>query len=233
MFRRIISFFKTPDFSEADNDGVEIEFKYLTKDRKRKKLKEIFSNLPRFETKRLVLRRVEFRDCESMFEYSSDPEVAKYLSWTPHRSITETRDYINNIQKKYENGQFFDWGLVCKSNGEFIGTCGFTSVNLNRNTCEIGYVLSKKYWGMGFVPEAVEVIMDFAFGYMGVDKVEGRFIEGNVKSMRVMQKVGMTFEKSEHNVLYLHGQYRTICTYSITRNTFENRKNALNKIVWK
>ena len=231
MFHKVFSFFKIPRIVKNDDENGEIEFKYLTKEKKGKKLKEVFSNLPRFETKRLVLRRIEDDDYEDMFEYSADLEVTKYLTWQPHATVNETKEYILNLQKRYEAGKFFDWGLVYKEDGRFVGTCGFTSINITQNTSEIGYVLSKKYWGMGLIPEALESIMDFGFSYFGFDKIEARFLDGNENSKKVMQKAGMVFEKTDRNVLHIKGEYRTVHTYSITKNDFEKRKNALNKIV--
>ena len=229
MFQKVFSFFKIPPVTKKDD--FKAEFRYMTKDRKIKKLKEVFSNLPRFETKRLILRRIEYGDCDDMFEYSADQDVTKYLTWRPHENMAETRNYISDIQKRYDNGKFFDWGLVYKANGRFVGTCGFTSINLNQNTCEVGYVLSKNYWGMGLIPESLECIMDFAFSYFGFDKIEGRFLDGNINSKKVMQKTGMTFEKTDYNIMHVRGEYKTVHTYSITRAAFENRKNDLNKIV--
>ena len=230
MFHKVFSLFKMPFASSRDVD-LNIEFRYMTKEKKGKKLKEVFSNLPRFETKRLILRRIENGDCEDMYEYSADSDVTKYLTWQPHKNSSETKNYITDLLKRYENGKFFDWGLVYKPHGRFIGTCGFTSINLTQNTCEIGYVLSKNYWGMGLIPEALECIMDFAFSYFGFDKIEGRFLDGNENSKRVMQKTGMTFEKTDCSIMHVKGEYKTVHTYSITKTAFENRKNELNKLV--
>jgi len=229
MFHKVFSFLRIPRINK--NSRAEIDFRYMTKEKKAKKLKEIFSNLPRFETKRLILRRIEERDCDDMFEYSAEPDVTKFLTWQPHKTVEETREYITDLQKRYENGKFFDWGLVYKENGRFIGTCGFTSININQNTCEVGYVLSKKYWGIGLMPEALECIMDFAFDYFGFDKIEARFLEGNANSQKVMEKVGMACEKVDRNVMYVKGAPRTVHTYSVTKSDFESRKNAANKIV--
>ena len=233
MFHKVFSFLnlKMPRAVKNYGKGAEIDFKYMTKDKKTKKLKEIFSNLPRFETKRLTLRRIEDGDCEDMFEYSADTEVTKYLTWTPHANSGETKQYITDMRKRYESGKFFDWGLVYKENGRFVGTCGFTSININQNICEVGYVLSKRYWGMGLIPEALECVMDFAFNYFGFDKIEARFLEGNMQSKKVMEKAGMVCEKIDKNVMHIKGEYKTVHTYAITRDIFESRKNELNKIV--
>jgi len=219
MFHKVFSFLRSPAVIKPEIR--EIDFKYLNKDKKAKKLKEFFADIPRFETARLILRRIEPKDCEDIFEYSSEPEVTKHLTWKPHVNITETMDYIKDVQKRYENGKYYDWGLEYKTNGKFIGTCGFTSVNLNQNTCEVGYVLSKNYWGMGLVPEALEYIISFAFSYFGFDKIEARFFDGNTRSKKVMLKTGMTFEKTDRNSWHIKGEYRTVHTYSVTPEAFK------------
>jgi len=202
-------------------------FKYLTKEKKDKKLREFFADIPRLETDRLILRRIGHADCSDIYEYSADPEVTKYLTWKPHANIGDTRVYIDDALKRYGNGKFYDWGLEYKADGRLIGTCGFTSVNLNQNVCEVGYVLSKKYWGRGLVPEALERVIDLAFNYFGFDKVEARFFEGNTKSKKVMLKSGMTFEKTDKNQWHVKGEYKTVHTYSITRDEFESRKTYI------
>ncbi|MCL2098946.1 MAG: GNAT family N-acetyltransferase [Oscillospiraceae bacterium] len=195
-----------------------------------RKIKEVFADIPSFETKRLLLRRIYDVDYIDMHEYSADSDVTKYLVWRPHTSLAETKNYACGLQKKYKSGKFFDWGLVLKETGKLIGTCGFTSVNLNKNSCEVGYVLSRKYWGRGLMPEALELVMDFAFTYFKFDRVEARFLEGNTKSLRVMQKMGMVLDRVDYNSFNVKGEIKNVHNYYITRDMFEMRKYALNYI---
>ena len=196
------------------------------KEKKSRRIKEVFSNIPRFETERLILRKIREIDYIDMHEYSADSDVTRYLTWRPHANLSETKSYTNDLQKRYNAGKFFDWGLVHKEDGKFIGTCGLTTINLNRNVCEIGYVLAKKYWGRGLIPEALELVMDFAFVYLGFERIEGRFLEGNINSCRVMQKMGMVPDKVESNAFRINGEYTTVYNYYITREMFESRKYA-------
>ena len=223
MIQRIFSFFGFNDFAETD----EYRLRGSKKDKKAQKIKEVFMNIPRFETERLILRRIREIDYIDMHEYSADADVTRYLTWQPHKSLSETKNYTNDLQKRYNAGKFFDWGIVYKADGKFIGTCGLTTINLNTNSCEIGYVLAKQYWGMGLIPESLEIIMDFAFNSLEFERIEGRFLEGNVNSHRVMQKMGMVFEKVEHNAFYVNGEYKTVHRYYITRQMFESKKYAL------
>ena len=223
MFQRIFSFFGFGDLKI--NDGFELTS--AEKDKKARKIKEVFADIPRFETQRLILRRIREIDYIDMHEYSADTDVTRYLTWKPHASLNETKNYAHDLQKRYNAGKFFDWGLVLKDEGKFIGTCGLTTINLNKNSCEVGYVLAKKYWGRGLIPEALELIMDFAFTYFDFDRIEARFLEGNMNSLWVMQKMGMVFDRIDYNLFTIGGETRNVHNYYITREMFEAGKYAV------
>ena len=217
MFDKVLSFFRGCTYDGKDNMTA---LKDISKEKKGKKIKEIFSNVPVLETQRLILRRIRVSDYSDMYEYSSDYEVTRYLTWHPHKSVDDSKEYTEYLQKRYNDGKFFDWGLEHKDSKKFVGTCGFTTINLNNNQAEVGYVLSRKYWGQGLIPEALSSIMDFGFNYIGFDKIEARFLDGNEKSRRVMQKMGMSFEKKMYNSLHIKGEYKTVHTYAVSREAF-------------
>ena len=105
-----------------------------------------------------------------------------------------------------------------------IGTCGFTSFSCPDDSAEIGYVLHPDYWGQGLAAEAVQAVLTFGFENLLLHRVEARFIEGNVASLRVMQKVGMTFEGYLRESMLIKGTYRTIGYCSILRSEFNDLK---------
>ena len=185
-----------------------------------KKIKEIFSNIPTLETERLILRKITPDDSEDMYEYSKCPEVTKYLTWNIHTGPKQTAAYIRLLQKKYAEGVFWDFGVEYKENGKFIGTCGFSSFDKDKNSGEIGYVLSPEYWGMGLAKEACTSVMNFGFTTFDLDKIFARFIEGNLSSERVMQKLNMKHEATYKNSFFIKNSYKTVVEYSISKEDF-------------
>ena len=182
-----------------------------------------FSSLPTLNTERLLLCKITPEHSADMYEYSSDPDVTKYLTWSPHSSVKETERYINLLQKKYSDGTFNDWGLICKETGKFIGTCGYTSFDKPKNIGEIGYVLAKDFWGKGLAVEAVKTVMDFGFKNFGLDGYFAKHMEGNDASGRVMQKCGMTFEGMYKRSMFIKGEFKNIVVYNISKNQFYDR----------
>ncbi len=185
-----------------------------------KKIKEVFSNIPNLETERLLLRRIELSDAQDMYEYSCDKELTKYLTWASHTSLSETTRYIRLLEKKYMKGDFWDFGLVFKDTGKFIGTCGFTSFDKDTNSAEIGYVISPEYQRRGLAPEACRAVMKFGFAVFDLDYFAARFIDGNEASRKVMEKLGMEFETTYKNSFFIRNEYRTVHEYKITKKKF-------------
>ena len=188
------------------------------------KIKETFANPPTLETERLKLVKISPEHADDMYSYSCDPDVTKYLTWSCHSSVKETERYIKLLQKKYTAGIFNDWGLIHKDSGKFIGTCGFTSFDYEKNTAEIGYVLAKDYWGMGLAAEAARCVMEFGFDSFGLSGFCAKCMEGNDASMRVMQKVGMSFEGIYKNGMFIKGAYKTIVVYNVTKEKYYSLK---------
>ena len=89
------------------------------------KIEDAFGCLPAIETPRLLLRKLELEDAADMFEYASDPEVAKDVTWEAHQSIEDSRGFLASVLGKYADKKTSEWGLVLKESGRLVGTCGF------------------------------------------------------------------------------------------------------------
>ncbi len=183
-------------------------------------VKATFADPPVLETERLLLVRITEHYNHDMYAYSCDPDVTRYLTWSPHVSEAQTARYIALLQKKYEDGSFNDWGLVLKQTGRMIGTCGYTSFDYAANTAEVGYVIARPYWGNGLAPEAVKKVMRFGFETFGLAGFTAKHMEGNDASGRVMQKCGMTLEGCYRHSLFIKGEFKNIAVYKISREEF-------------
>lgn len=193
-------------------------------------LYNIFSRIPILETERLMLRRMRVSDAEDMFDYARRADVTQYLLWECHADVHQTREYLQYIQKQYEDGEFYDWAVVLRENSKMIGTCGFTSFDDDNNAAEIGYVLNPDYRGKGLMPEAVSEILKFGFLRLNLHRISARYMEGNDASRRVMEKCGMSFEGTHRDSMVIKGNYRTVSICAILRDEYlEARARAENE----
>lgn len=172
-----------------------------------------FANIPSLYTKRLVLRRIVPSDLDDVYEYASDPEVPRYLLWLPHTDRSVTRKYLSLVDRKYKHSEFYDWGV--EYNGKMIGTCGFTTLSVDDNRGEIGYVLNRRFWGMGLATEAVRAVLNYGFRELSLNRIEAKFMLENEKSISLLKKCNMTYEGTFRKYVYAKGKYHDVGVMSI------------------
>jgi [ribosomal protein S5]-alanine N-acetyltransferase len=184
------------------------------------KLLDILAYLPTIETERLLLRKITLNDANDMFEYTSDPQVSEFTTWSTHSSIEDSKYFLKTLVKMYKRRELVDWGIVHKAEKKFIGTCGFVEWRMTHSRAEIGYALSRRYWGEGYMSEAVSAVIDFGFREMQLNKILARCEVNNIASARVMEKVGMKLEGILRQQLFVKGRYWDLKAYSILREEF-------------
>lgn len=186
----------------------------------RDEITRTFRDPPVLETPRLYLRKMLKKDSADMYEYACRSDVTEYLLWEPHSSEMYTYKYLSYIQSRYRAGDFYDWSIILRESDKMIGTCGFTRLNVESNSAEIGYVLNPVYWGIGLAPEAVRAVMKFGFWQLRLHRIEARYMVGNERSRRVMEKVGMTYEGVGRDSMHVKDKYVSIGTCAILRNEY-------------
>lgn len=139
------------------------------------------------KTKRLLLRAIKESDYRDMYEYTVKEEVAKYVSWSPHKSIEDTKALCKNWAEEYEKAARYNWAIVFK--GKVIGNIDV--VKIVDKKAFLGWQIDSVYWNRGIVTEAAEAVRDFLFQKVGVDAIYASYIAENIGSGRVMQKIGM------------------------------------------
>ena len=174
------------------------------------------------KTERLILRRWEDNDAESLFEYAKDPDVGPIAGWPAHQRIEESRDVIKNVFNGKEA-----YAICLKTDNIAIGAIelklnGHTDMTEQDDECELGYWLGKPFWGQGIVPEAVKEMLRYAFEDIGMTRVWVGYYEGNVKSKRVQEKCKFRYQWRSENVdVPLMHEKRTGHVSSMTKDQWQ------------
>lgn len=185
------------------------------------KIEDIYKDLPILETERLRLRKFTIDDASDMFEYSSEPDVSRYVPWETHRSIEDTNDFLKYILNQYNLGKLAPWAIEYKQQNKVIGTIDFVAWLTTHYRAEIGFILSKKYWGKGLVVEAATKVIEFGFENMELNKIEAPCMVENVQSQRVLQKLGMRLEGILKEKYFIKGKFWDLATYSILKKEYK------------
>ena len=189
---------------------------------KREIIYSVFSDMPRIVTDRLILRQMKVRDARDMFEYASNSDTTRYLTWKAHPSVEYTEEYLKYLQTRYAAGDFYDFAVTLKDSGKMIGTCGFTRFHAESNSAEIGYVINPAYHGQGLATEGARAVIEFGFKELKLHRIEARHMVGNDASHRVMEKLGMTAEGTLREAYYVNGSYRSVTVCSLLASEFKS-----------
>ncbi len=177
----------------------------------------IFTRLPEISTSRLILRSLRMSDAKDIFEYSSDPEVARHVLWEAHQNIHQTKAYIRYVLRQYRAGSPSSFCIELKETGKVIGTIGFMWVSNENRSAEVGYSLSRAHWNKGYMTEAVAAVVDFGFRELHLNRIEAQYECDNPASGRVMEHIGMRHEGTLRERLYNKTRYVDVELYAILR----------------
>ncbi len=144
------------------------------------------------ETERLILRQIVDSDAEDIFAYSRGPNTGLHAGWKPHETLEETKQIMQEIFLEQESV----FGIVLKETGVMIGSVGLIADPLRENDSVrmLGYALGEAFWGKGFMTEAAGAVVTYGFEEMHLDLISATCYPANVRSGRVLEKLGFRYE---------------------------------------
>jgi len=148
----------------------------------------------KLETKRLILRETTPEDVENMFRLHSNVDVQKYTGDKTVHTIDEIEKMLTYKEKEYQEIGFGRWVTILKEGNQFVGWAGLKYLD-DINEVDLGYRFLPEYWGMGIATEASKAILEYGFNKLNLKKIIALAIPENKPSVRVMEKVGMEFDK--------------------------------------
>lgn len=144
------------------------------------------------ETNRLMLRSWQAADVDRLVHLHQDPRVIEWLPgpWTlqkAQRFVAETNAHINM------HGFGF-WAVETKTDSIFLGFVGLNQPDFHAHftpCVEVGWRLGSAYWGHGYATEAAAAAVQYGFETMGLQEIVSFTVPANVRSLRVMERIGM------------------------------------------
>ena len=174
------------------------------------------------ETDRLILRDYCADDFDEYFRLMSDDKTMYYLPELKQNDIDAAKENFAEVLKdmERENREFYFFCMESKETHEIIGNVGYnvTGRALEGKTVHLGYFSYPKFWGNGYMPEAVKRVLEFAFTEDNVYKVTTGCLTENVGSERVMQKNGMVKEAELKDHELHDGKLKTRVEYRLLKD---------------
>ena len=117
--------------------------------------------------------------------------MTKYVTWSPHESVRETRRFIHRCVQCWKDGTAYPWIIELKTDNELIG---MVELRINGHLADMGYVIAREYWGNSYATEAVKAIVDWSLTQPGLNRVWAVCDVENTASARVLEKAGLQRE---------------------------------------
>jgi ribosomal-protein-alanine N-acetyltransferase len=149
-------------------------------------------------TERLILRRWRQEDREPFARLNSDPAVMEFMPALLARA--ESDAMVDRIEAHFAVNGFGLWAAELKATAEFIGFIGLSIPRFEAHftpCVEIGWRLAREHWGRGLATEGGQAVVDHAFRNLGLRELVSFTYEGNTRSRRVMEKIGMTHHAAD------------------------------------
>lgn len=150
------------------------------------------------ETERLALRTWTLDDAEDGFRIWSDPEVMRYIgTGRPNADVEQTRGWLNRMIAHQQKHGFCFWAVLEKVSRQLIGSCGLAYQLDGGPPLEFGYTLARSHWGRGLATEAAGAALRYVFENLPVTEIAASVDSGNVASIRVLEKIGFVYQRTE------------------------------------
>lgn len=171
----------------------------------------------KIQTNRLIIDEILWKDAEQVHTIHSIPEVDKFNTLGLPKDLKETKNLIQPAIEDQSNEirKQFAWIIKSKTTNEIIGLCGMFLTADKFKMGEIYYKLIPEHWGKGYATEIAKALVNFGFNDLNLHRIEAGAAVENLKSLRVLEKIGMTQEGIRRKILPIRGEWVDGYQYAI------------------
>jgi RimJ/RimL family protein N-acetyltransferase len=175
---------------------------------------------------RLWLRPLEESDADCLFAGARNPHVTRFTLWEAHQSREDTLTFLRiYVAEHYRAGVPDPMGIVLRESGAVggpvIGCVGCHWASEKDRTMEFGYWIGEPFWGCGLVVEAAGLLIDHVFGTYDVERVQAHCFAENTASVRVLEKLGLTYEGIHRSALFHRERFWDLKMFAVLRGDWK------------
>ncbi len=182
------------------------------------------------ETDRLILRPFVKEDLDDFFEYAQMEEIGPYCGWA---AIKDKDIALERLNRMISIDNYF--AIVLKSEDKVIGSIvlsnpdkkRYPNIDIEDNVKELGCNLSKYYWSNGYMTEAVNEMMRYAFEDLGVSAIYALSASPNINSAKLQDRCGFNIVGEIPNKTWIDGSKMSLIQRKISADEYYGK----NKII--
>lgn len=183
---------------------------------------EKLERLPTIPAARVALRELAEADADALFAVFSDPDVMRYWSSPPMQERAEAERIVEQSQSGFAAGTALQWGVERLSDGRIMGKCALHAIDQSNRRAELGYALGTAYQGQGYMNEALNALLTYAFGEMNLHRVEADIDPRNTASARTLERLGFQREGFLRERWIVSGEISDSALYGLLRHEWKS-----------
>jgi len=170
------------------------------------------------ETERLRLRPFRAGDADTVRRLAGEWEVARSLANVPYPyGPDDAAEWISHTRRGLTAGSEVTLAITRRDDGALVGAVGLR-LSLHGRSAELGYWIGRPYWGRGLATEAAAAALRHGFAELDLRRVTATTLSHNKASVRVLEKLGLRFERQGHRDFRSRGGVRPVAVYAVTRD---------------
>ncbi|MBQ3981385.1 MAG: GNAT family N-acetyltransferase [Treponema sp.] len=177
------------------------------------------------ETERLILRRFEYTDIDSMLRNWISDEKTQYDYGEPYyptpeavKSLFDTKYIVS-----YSKDDYYRWAVIEKESNECIGQIAYFTMDTKNRHGEIEYVIGPAFQGQGYATEMTKAVIAFGFEKINLHRIEIDCRTENEASRKVIEKCGLTYEGTFRDFFWRKDHYEGRRVFSILKEEYEEK----------
>jgi len=171
--------------------------------------------LPTITAERVCLRWISESDIDDLFKVFSHPQVMRYWSTPPLADRKAAEELYREIHEGNANKSMMKWGLALRSNNQLIGTATLFHLELDNGRAELGYALGREEWGKGYMHEALQALLGYAFKEMKLRRLEADVDPRNTPSIKTLERLGFQREGYLRERWHVAGEIQDALFYGL------------------
>lgn len=172
-----------------------------------------------FKGKKIVLREYRKDDLDNLLKIMNEEEYKKNVVTRIPYPITYS-DVEEDFKKISGHKDYYDFAIESIHERIYIGECGIKSVDWKNRRTEIYIFLGKDHIGKGYGTDAMNVLLNFIFNEMNLNKVKLTVLSINTRAIKCYKKCGFKIEGTLRNELYKEGSYRDLVIMGLLKDEF-------------
>lgn len=174
---------------------------------------------------RVTLRVGRLADAPNIYMYADHPVVAGMTGMPyPYPGVEGAMHWVETTWQRLADGSEVHLAITLTGEDQAIGYVGLNGISKASQSAELGYWIGEPYWGKGLMTEAAQLLVDYGFRELGLNRIKARCRADNRRSYRVMEKLGMQHEGLMRQEAYRDGQFHDQRHYAILRSEWEARR---------